>query len=197
MCRSLDGISEISAARSRVAFCRKGENMLKEFLEAGKIAGTHGVRGELRVNPWCDSAEFLRQFHTLYLNGGTSPVSVVSARVFKKQLLLVLQGVDSVEKADVLRGKVLFFKREDAKIPEGRYFMDDLIGLNVYDADTFIYYGTLTEIMRTGANDVYQITSLAKKNYLIPAVSSVVRDIDLEKGKMLVRPVKGTFEDED
>ena len=171
--------------------------MLKEFLEAGKIVGTHGVRGELRVNPWCDSAEFLRQFHTLYFNGGASSVSVVAARVFKKQLLLVLQGIDSVEKADALRGRVLFFKREDAKIPEGRYFMDDLIGLSVYDADTFIYYGTLTEIMRTGANDVYQITSLAKKNYLIPAVPSVVRAIDLEKGKMLVRPVKGTFEDED
>ncbi len=171
--------------------------MLKEFLEAGKIVGTHGVRGELRVNPWCDSAEFLRQFHTLYLSGGASPVSVVAARVFKKQLLLVLEGVDSVEKADALRGKILFFKREDTKIPEGRYFMDDLIGLSVYDADTFIYYGTLTEIMRTGANDVYQITSLAKKNYLIPAVASVVRAIDLEKGKMLVRPIKGTFEDED
>lgn len=171
--------------------------MLKEFLEAGKIVGTHGVRGELRVNPWCDSAEFLKQFQTLYLDRGGTPVSVVSARVFKKQLLLALQGVDSIEEADVLRGKTLYFKRGDAEIPEGRYFMDDLIGLNVYDADTFIYYGTLTEIMRTGANDVYQVTSLAKKNYLIPAVSSVIRAIDLEKGKMLVRPVKGTFEDED
>ncbi len=171
--------------------------MLKEFLEAGKIVGTHGVRGELRVNPWCDSAEFLKQFQTLYLDRGGMPVAVVSARVFKKQLLLVLQGVDSIEKADVLRGKTLYFKRGDAEIPEGRYFMDDLIGLNVYDADTFIYYGTLTEIMRTGANDVYQVTSIAKKNYLIPAVSSVIRAIDLEKGKMLVRPVKGTFEDED
>lgn len=171
--------------------------MLKEFLEAGKIVGTHGIRGELRVNPWCDSAEFLKQFQTLYLDRGNTPVPVVSARVSKKLLLLVLKDVDSVEKADVLRGRTLYFKREDAKIPEGHYFMDDLIGLNVYDADTFIYYGTLTEIMRTGANDIYQITSLAKKNYLIPAVASVIRGIDLEKGKMLVRPIKGTFEDED
>ena len=184
------------AARSGAAFCCKGENMLKEFLEAGKIVGTHGVRGELRVNPWCDSAEFMKQFHTLYLDRGSTPVTVVQARVFKKQLLLQLQGVDSVEKADLLRGKVLYFRRSDAKIPEGSYFMDDLIGLGVYDADTFIYYGTLTEVMRTGANDVYQVTSLAKKDYLIPAVSSVIRTIDLERGKMLVRPVKGMFEDE-
>ena len=171
--------------------------MLKEFLEAGKIVGTHGVRGELRVNPWCDSAEFLKQFRTLYLDRGSAPVSVVSGRVLKKQFLVTLRGVDSVEKADELRGGVLYFRRGDAKIPEGSYFMGDLIGLSVYDADTFIYYGTLTEIMRTGANAVYQVTSLAKKNYLIPAVSSVIRSIDLEKGKMLVRPVRGTFEDED
>ena len=186
-----------AARERRHAACKGKENMLKEFLEAGKIVGTHGVRGELRVDVWCDSAEFLRQFKTLYLDKGKTPVLVVSARVFKKQLLLMLDGVDSVEKADILRGKVLSFRREDAKIPEGSYFMDDLIGLSVYDADTFLYYGTLTKIMRTGANDVYQITSLAKKNYLIPAVPSVVRSIDLEKGKMLVRPVKGTFEDED
>lgn len=171
--------------------------MLKQFLEAGKIVGTHGVRGELRVNPWCDSAEFLKRFHVLYLGKGTVPLRVVSSRVNKSQLLVKLEGVDTVEKADIYRGKILYLNRADAKIPEGSYFMADLIGLGVYDADTFVYYGTVTEIMRTGANDVYQITSPSKKNYLIPAVEPVVREIDLEKEKMLIRPVKGTFDDED
>lgn len=171
--------------------------MLKQFLEAGKIVGTHGIHGELRVDPWCDSAEFLKRFQTLYLGKGAVPLHIVSSRVNKRQLLVRLEGVDTVEKADVYRGKVLYLNREDAKIPEGRYFMEDLIGLGVYDVDTFVYYGTITEIMRTGANDVYQVTSLGKKNYLIPAVAPVVREIDLEKGKMLIRPVKGTFDDED
>jgi 16S rRNA processing protein RimM len=71
------------------------------------------------------------------------------------------------------------------------------MGLEVYDADTFVYYGVLTEVMRTGANDVYQITAPDKKDYLIPAVEEVIRDINLEKGKMLIRPVKGIFDDED
>lgn len=171
--------------------------MLKQFLEAGKIVGTHGVRGTLRVDPWCDSAEFLKRFHTLYFGKGTVPLKVLSSRVHKSQLLIVLEGVDTVEKADTYRGKILYLNRADAHIPAGRYFMEDLIGLGVYDADTFVYYGTVTEIMRTGANDVYQVTSPGKKNYLIPAVAPVVREIDLEKGKMLIRPIKGIFEDED
>lgn len=171
--------------------------MLKKFLEAGKIVGTHGLRGELRVDPWCDSAEFLKRFHTLYLDEGNLPVKVCTSRIHKNQLLITLDGVDTVEKADTYRGKILYLNREDAHIPDGRYFMDDLIGLGVYDVDTFVYYGTLTEIMRTGANDVYQVTSLGKKNYLIPAIAPVIQEIDLEKGKMLIRPIKGIFEDED
>ncbi len=171
--------------------------MLKKYLEGGQIVGTHGVRGDLRVKPWCDSADFLRRFRTLYLDGGATPVKVLSSRVHKNQLLLRLEGVDSVERADLLRGRVLCFDRADARLPQGRYFMDDLLGLNVYDADTFVYYGTLTEILRTGANDVYQVTSMDHKNYLLPAVAPVVREIDLKKGRMLVRPVKGIFDDED
>lgn len=171
--------------------------MQKKYLEAGKITGTHGVKGELRVQPWCDSAEFLASFSTLYLDGGAAPVRVVSARVQKQHVLMVLEGVDAVEKADALRDRVLYLDRDDARLPAGRYFMQDLLGLDVYDADTFIYYGSLTEVLRTGANDVYQITSQDHKNYLIPAVPAFIREIDLEKGKMLIQPVKGIFDDED
>jgi 16S rRNA processing protein RimM len=171
--------------------------MLKQFLEAGKIVGTHGIHGELRVNPWCDSAEFLKRFHTLYLDQGAVPLHVVSSRINKSQLLVKFEGVDTVEKADVYRGKILYLNRADAKIPAGRYFVADLVGLSVYDVDTFVYYGTITEVMRTGANDVYQITSPSKKNYLIPAVEPVIRQIDLDKEKILIRPIKGTFDDED
>ena len=172
--------------------------MQKKYLEAGKITGTHGVKGELRVQPWCDSAEFLARFSTLYLDAaGAAPVRVLSARVHKQQVLMVLEGVDTVERADELRNKVLYLDRDDAKLPAGRYFMQDLLGLDVYDADTFIYYGSLTEVLRTGANDVYQITSQDHKNYLIPAVPAFIREIDLEKGKMLIQPVKGIFDDED
>lgn len=171
--------------------------MQKKYLEVGKIVGTHGVKGELRVQPWCDSAEFLMQFSTLYLNAGETPVRVLSSRVHKKLLLMMLEGVDSVEKADLYRNQILYLNRDDVTLPAGQYFVQDLIGLDVFDADTFVYYGELTRVMRTGANDVYQITSQNHKNYLIPAVPEFIQEINLEKGKMMIRPIKGIFDDED
>ena len=98
------------------------------FLEAGKIVGTHGIRGELRVEPWCDSADFLTGFKTLYWNGGETPVKVLGARVHKSLVLMKLEGVESATQGDLLRGKVLYLARKDAKLPEGRYFIQDLIG---------------------------------------------------------------------
>ncbi len=171
--------------------------MLNRYLEAGKIVGTHGLKGELRVEPWCDSAQVLAKLRALYLEKGTQQLEVVSSRVHKSLLLLQVKGVDSIEQADELRGRVLFLDRSDLPLEEGRYFVQDLIGINVFDADSFIYYGKLTEIMYTGANDVYQITSESKKNYLIPAVKDFVIKIDIEEGKMLIRPVRGIFDDED
>ena len=171
--------------------------MLDQYLEAGKIVGTHGVKGELRVDPWCDSADFLAGLKTLYWDKGSQKLDVVSSRVHKTLLLLRLKGIDSVEQADTLRGKILYLNRADVKLEDGRYFMQDLIGMDIYDADSFVYYGKLTEIMRTGANDVYQVTSESKKDYLIPAIPNVIIDINITESKMLIRPLKGIFDDED
>ena len=118
--------------------------MLNQFLEAGKIVGTHGLQGELRVDPWCDSAEFLAQFKTLYWDKGAQKLEVSSSRVHKTQLLLKLKGIDTIEQGDTLRGKIIYISRDDVKLEQGRYFMQDLVGLEVFDADNCVYYGTLT-----------------------------------------------------
>ncbi len=82
--------------------------MLKKYLEAGQIVGTHGVRGSLRVKSWCDSPEFLSGFRTLYLDAGRTPVRVLSSRVHKNSLILRVQDVDTVERAPIcLRGGIL------------------------------------------------------------------------------------------
>ena len=110
--------------------------MKSPFLEAGRIVGTHGVRGELRVEPWCDSARFLTGFSEFYWDGGREKVKVVSSRPHKNLLLLKLEGVDTVEAGDALRGRVLYLARADAKLPQGRFFVQDLLGLSAVDADT-------------------------------------------------------------
>lgn len=169
--------------------------MQKAFLEAGEIVGTHGVRGELRVNPWCDAPEFLKNFKRLYLSAdGTAELAVLSARVHKNVVLLVLDTVDTMEKAQALRGKTVYIRREDAPLKAGNWFIQDLIGCRVLDADTNALYGEITEISETGANDVWHITDANGNTTLIPAIPSVVINADTENSVVQIRPLAGLFD---
>ena len=171
--------------------------MKNPFLEAGRVVGTHGVRGELRVEPWCDSARFLTGFSEFYWDGGKEKVKVVSSRPHKNLLLLKLEGIDTVEQGDALRGRVLFLNRKDVKLPEGRFFVQDLIGLSAVDADDGCVYGKVTDVFPTGSNDVYQVTDEDGKNYLVPAIRDVVVRVVVDAGVMELRPMRGIFDDAD
>ena len=173
--------------------------MIKEYLELGEIVGTHGIRGELRVNPWCDSPEFAAKFKTLYFdsNGGCA-VQVKSARPHGNIVLLAIKDVDTVEAAQKLRGKILYMKRSDARLPKGSYFIAELIGCTVYDADEpEKVYGTLSDVSATGANDVWHIKDENGKEYLIPAIPDVCVETDVAENRVVIRPLKGIFDDED
>lgn len=169
--------------------------MQAEYLEAGRVVGTHGVHGELRLEPWCDGPAFLQQFDTLYWQKDKQPVHVKSTRVHKNLLLLTLEGVATVEQADLLRGRVLCFRRADAApLPAGRYYQQDLIGLRVCDADTGRLRGTLTAIFQTGANDVYEVRDGQGKTVLVPAIAAAVDRIDLAQGTLYLRKMEGLFD---
>lgn len=171
--------------------------MIKEFLEVGQIVGTHGVRGEMRVNPWADGPEFIKQFKTLYYdNRGEKSVRVVSARPHGNVAIVKLEGIDTVEKASAMRNKIIFMKRSDAKIAKNSYFISELIGCEVYDAENAdVRYGTLTDVSETGANDVWHITKDSKE-YLIPAIPSVVINVDVAANRVEIKPLRGIFDDE-
>ena len=173
--------------------------MRQPYLEVGKIVSTHGVRGEVRVDPWCDSPDFLRQFKTLYYDKtGTKPVRVLACRPHGNVAILKLAGVDTVDAAAALRNKVLYMARADATIPENSYFIQDLIGCRVVDADDAgKVYGTLSDVSRTGANDVWHVTDENGKEYLLPAIPPVVIDTDIDSGTVLIRPLRGIFDDAD
>ncbi|MBR3836385.1 MAG: 16S rRNA processing protein RimM [Clostridia bacterium] len=171
--------------------------MIKEYLEVGQIVGTHGVRGEMRVNPWADGPEFMKQFKTLYYdNSGNKSVKVISARPHGNVVILKLEGIDTVESAAAMRNRVLFIKRADAKIAEGSYFISELIGCDVFDADDdSVCYGTLSDVSETGANDVWHITKDGKE-YLIPAIPDVVINVDVAANRVEIKPLRGIFDDE-
>ena len=155
--------------------------MKKQFLEAGKIVRTHGVRGELVLECWADSPEFLAGLKHLYFDGGGRDAGLVSSRVHKGRVLLKLQGVDTVEQGDALRGKVLYLDR------------DDVIGLKAVDGNTGREYGVLQEVLPTGANDVYRIVDGAGREFLFPAVKHMIQGVDLEKGIIALLPIPGIF----
>lgn len=168
--------------------------MKKQFLEIGKIVSTHGVRGEVKVLPWCDDAEFLTEFEELYFDEGTIPVHIEQARIHKGMAILKLEGVSNPDEANRYRGRVLYMNREDVELAPGVYFVQDLLGLRVLDADTGEEYGELTDVTQTGANDVYHITNASGKEYLIPAIPQVIEKTDLAGGTLLIHPLEGLFE---
>ena len=172
--------------------------MPKEYLECGKIVTTHGVRGEVKVQPWCDGPEFLGQFGTLYLDAaGARPVKVLSAKVAGNMSVLKLEGLDTPEESRNWRGRVLYLRRADVKLAPGDYFIQDLIGLRVIDAaDPSVEYGVVEDVSSTGANDVYHIAREGRSTVLIPAIKQVIAGVDLEEGVMHITPLEGLFDED-
>ncbi|MBC8535170.1 ribosome maturation factor RimM [Feifania hominis] len=166
---------------------------MKQYIDTGKIVATFGVRGELKVDAWSDAPEVLLDFDNLYLHDGTC-LRVKSARVHKGQVLFHFEGYDTVERAQSLLRQVVYFDRDDVELPEGSYFVQDLMGLAVVDVDTGENYGRITEVRQTGANDVYFVKNDEGREVLIPAIAQVVVETDPAGGVMKIRPLEGLFD---
>ena len=170
--------------------------MRKDFLETGKIVGTHGVHGMVRIDPWSDSGEFLTQFGRFFTDGGKTEMKVLKISPHGRVVIAAFDGVDTVEKAEALRGKILYLKRQDVTLDEDRYFVDELIGCKVFNADTNASVGTLTDVSQTGANDVWHIEKDGKE-YLVPAIPDVIENVDIDAGTVYIHLLGGIFDDAD
>lgn len=170
---------------------------MKQFLEIGKIVSVHGIKGEIKLVLWCDSPDFIKNIKHFYFSKGEQDALVTSVRIQKNMAVMKLEGYDIPEDAVKLRGKILYINRVDVKLPEHSYFIQDLIGMNVVDADNGKLYGVIQDVSATGANDVYHIKSPDDKLYYIPAIKQVVINTDVENNTMTIRPLEGLFDDED
>lgn len=170
--------------------------MKKKFLEIGKIVSTHGIKGEVRVQPWCDDSELLTEIDILYFNQGKEEVVIENARVHKNVVVMKIENVNDMNSAQLLRNKILYVDREDLLLDENTYFIQDLIGMKVIDFDNEEkVYGKIIDVTQTGANDVYHIEDENGNVVLIPAIADVVKETDLDNDIMKITPLKGLFDE--
>ena len=168
---------------------------MQNYLPACKIVATHGVRGEMRALPLCDGAAFLAKFKRLYATpDGGGETALLGVRAQGNVLLLRLAGVEDMDAARAQVGRTWYFAKADARLPKGRYFIDDVLGCAVGDAATGREYGTVAEGRRPAAQDIYTVRDAAGADHMIPVVPEFVQTIDIEARKILVTPIPGMFD---
>ncbi len=168
---------------------------MQKYLETGKIVSIHALKGEVKIQPWCDSPEYLCTFKRLYSKSGDRVYEIERIRPQGNMVIAKLKGIDTPEQAQALRGRILYIDRDDADLPEGSYFVADLIGLEVRD-ESGRSYGVISDVLQTGANDVYEIKSSDGKLYYIPAIPSVILSTDIQGGIMVIYPMEGLFDED-
>ena len=169
-------------------------NSENKYLECGKIINTHGIKGAVKLESWCDSPETLADLEYIFfkVNGGFVEKRVLSTSIFKRHVIAYIEGINDIDAAAALKETVIYADRDDIPLEDGDYFISDLIGLPVIDADSREEYGKITEVFNTGASDIYTVAT-ANGEKMIPAVPEFIIEIDLERG-VFVKPIEGMFD---
>ena len=158
-----------------------------KYVEIGKIVAPHGVRGEVRVVELSEFHEQVLKSKNFYVED-IGFMEVKNIRTHKNFFLFTFSDVSDMDKANTMRGKSIFIaKTEIGKLPEGRYYIDDLLGSSVFDL-TGECLGKLDEIITTGSNDVYIVKKEGAKDLLVPALKTVIKSIDIENKKIVLDP---------
>lgn len=166
---------------------------MESLLEVGQIVNTYGIKGFVKVVPLVDNNNQFKSFKTLYIQdkkGITSELNIEEVKFSKNLVLLKFKGIETIEQAEELRNYYLQAKRSDIKLEKGAYFIVDLIGLDVYTEEGTLL-GKLKEVLQPGANDVYVVENEAKKQILLPVIPDVVKNIDIEGKKIIVKLMAG------
>ena len=166
------------------------------YLECGKIINTHGVRGNLKIESWCDSIDVFCSLKCIYIQKKTGLVKydIVSATEHKKCALVKLEGVDDLDSAMLLKNKIVYADRDMIPVEEGSVFIADMIGLDVYRSTNGEKLGVLVDIFESVASDIYVIKTDDGREVLVPGVDEFIDEIDIQKG-ITVSPIPGMFED--
>ena len=167
--------------------------MEDNLLEAGKIVNTHGLRGDVKVVPWMDYPEEFEELSTVWLKTRRElkKLTLSSVKYQKNNLIVKFKEISDINEAEQYKNCVLLADREElGELPEGVHYIVDLIGLTVVD-ESGAEIGKIADVFNTGANDIYDVKREGKKNLLLPVIDDVVKNIDIEGGKVTVHIMEG------
>lgn len=166
---------------------------MNKYLELGQIVNVKGLKGEVKVNSFTDDNTKFERIPNVFIKqkGNLKEYTIESVGYNKNQVIIKFKGVDTVEEAEKLRNSYIVVDREIfGELPEGVYYIADLLGLDVYTEDG-AHIGKVDDIFSTGANDVYVVKDELGKQKLLPGIDEVIKQIDLESGKIIVNLIEG------
>lgn len=166
---------------------------MEKQLQVGVISSTHGVRGEVKVFPTTDDVNRFKQLKKVYLDTGKEQIQleIQNVKFFKQFAILKFKGIDNINDIEKYKGRSLLIDREDAApLEEDEYYIADMMGMEVYTEDGNLF-GSLKDVMETGANDVYIVDSREHGEVLIPAIKDCILDVDVEAMRMTIHLMEG------
>lgn len=169
---------------------------MEDLLQVGAITSTHGVHGEVKVFPTTDDVKRFSKLKEVELETptGTITLHIKGVKYFKQFAILKFEEYDSLNDVECIKGRKLFVTRKNAvKLQKDEYFIADLIGMKVMDPDMQVE-GELTDVMQTGANDVYDITLSDGRNFLLPAIAECIKKVDMEDGVIIIHILEGLLD---
>ena len=172
---------------------------MEDLYQVGSITQTHGIRGEVKVFPLTDDISRFKNMKNLLLDAGKEgyiSLEVENARPQKNLVILKFKGIDNINDIEKYKGHGLYVTKDNrVELKEDEYFIADLIGCDVYlDSDKDNRFGTISDVMETGANDVYEITLESGKTVLVPAIKDCILDVDIEGRRMEIHLMEGLMD---
>ncbi len=172
---------------------------MEDLYQVGSITQTHGIRGEVKVFPLTDDISRFKNMKNLLLYAGKEgyiSLEVENARPQKNLVILKFKGIDNINDIEKYKGHGLYVTKDNrVDLKEDEYFIADLIGCDVYlDSDKDNRFGTISDVMETGANDVYEITLESGKTVLVPAIKDCILDVDIEGRRMEIHLMEGLMD---
>lgn len=169
---------------------------MNDIIEIGKVVNTHALKGEIKIQPWCDSPEVFNELD--YIRIGEVEYEIERTRVHKNFVIAKLFDVDSIESAETLKNLVVTVERDElGQLPEGVYYICDLLGCKVFEENEK-YLGKVEDVIKTGSNDVYSLCDTKSgKPLLIPVLPEVVLSVDINEKIIRVKLLKGLVDDDE